>query len=191
MYSDPQHEVIFADFLHSVKLGVPQQIIVDAAKELQRRDDNSLVSLQGGYQTPKYSEEGTGLRVLDELAGACRSYVMHFARERFDMDVDRSIDWWMNVSAEGAFNFTHCHGRTDICGIYFVTVPEGAGELILQRNDGSSYTGLYSRTVMGEQLTILPEAGRLYLFPGHLWHAVGYSSCVEDRVSLSFNFGVL
>ena len=191
MYSDPLNDVIFADFLHSVKLGVSRESIVNAAKEIQRLEDSALVSNQGGYQSPKYTEKGSGNQTIDELAGACRSYATMFAQRAYGMDINPEIDWWMNISNEGAFNISHNHGRTDICAIYFAQVPQGSGELILQRNDGSSYTGLYRYTKFGEDVAINPEAGRLYLFPGHIWHSVGYSSCVEDRISFSFNFRVL
>lgn len=191
MYSDSLHDVIFADFLHSVKLHVSVERIVEEAKELQRGSESVLVSNEGGYQSPRYNEKGTGHRALDELAGACRSYATLFTRDTFKLDTDPSIDWWMNISSEGAFNVPHNHGRTDLCGIYFAKVPDGAGPLILQRNDGSMYTGLFRHTVMGEEATIYPEEGRFYLFPGHVWHSVGHSSCVEDRISFSFNFRVL
>lgn len=191
MYSDSLHDVIFADFIHSVRLHVSLERIVEEAKVLQGRGECRLVSNIGGYQSPKYTEKGSGSQIIDELAGACRSYATRFSQDNYRLDVDPQIDWWMNISNKGAYNVSHNHGRTDLCGIFFAQVPEGSGELILQRNDGSSYTGLYRYVEMGEELTINPEAGRLYLFPGHLWHAVGYSGCVEDRISFSFNFRVL
>lgn len=91
MYSDPLSDVIFSDFIHSVKLGVSRESIVNAAKQMQSREDSALISNQGGYQSPKYTEKGSGIQTIDELAGACRSYAMMFTQRAYGMDIDSRL----------------------------------------------------------------------------------------------------
>ena len=67
------------------------------------------------------------------------------------------------------------------------------------RNDGSCYSQLYTDLFVNDSnaslhhstIRINPEQGRLYIFPGHLWHYVEKRDRIVDdtrRMSFSFNF---
>ena len=81
----------------------------------------------------------------------------------------------------------HSHGRADLIGIYYVTIPPNSGDLVLLRNDGSQYCSLYENRNDMLECVIEPEVGRLYILPGHLWHYVTGSNSDKDRISISFN----
>ena len=78
-------------------------------------------------------------------------------------------------------------GTADLIGIYYVQLPPDSGNLVIMRNDGSQYCDLYENRADMLEYIIEPEAGRLYVLPGHLWHYVTGSDSVRDRVSVSFN----
>jgi len=85
------------------------------------------------------------------------------------------------------YNVMHSHGRAELIGIYYVQLPPNSGNLVVIRNDGSQYCSLYENRADMLEYVIEPEAGRLYILPGHLWHYVTGSDSIRDRVSVSFN----
>ena len=64
----------------------------------------------------------------------------------------------------------------------------GICDLVLQKNDGSSYSTIYQDSNDSNFFPITPEANRFYLLPGHLWHYVDFNTGAEDRISISVNY---
>ena len=184
---EPLHDIIFSDFIHSVRLDVCEGSVASAAKELQKLDEGRVVSNRGGYQSNLYaSSKDCGVPAINEMLSAASEYVGGFLEECYGIRMTDYF-WWANVNAVGDFNLPHNHGKTDLCAVYFAKAPEGSGSLILERNDGASYSNLYNKIEGGRSIRITPEEGRLYLFPGHLWHWVEASESTE-RVSFAINY---
>lgn len=184
---NPLTDIIFADFIHSVELDVCEGSVASAAKELQRLDEGRVVSNRGGYQSSLYmSSDDCGVSAVHEMLSESREYVREFLEYHYGLDV-KEYCWWANVNALGDFNLPHNHAKTDLCAVYFAKAPEGSGRLVLERNDGASYSNLYNNIDCGRSLRITPEEGRLYIFPGHLWHWVEPSESTE-RISFAINY---
>ena len=184
---NPLTDVIFSDFIHSVELDVCEESVASAAKELQRLDEGRVVSNRGGYQSTGYlSSEDCGVSEIHEMLSESREYVQEFLDYHYGLDV-KEYFWWANVSAVGDFNVPHNHGKTDLCAVYFAKAPEGSGKLYLERNDGATYSNLYNNIDNGRGFQITPQAGRLYIFPGHIVHWVEPSESAE-RISFAINY---
>ena len=107
--------------------------------------------------------------------------------------------WWANVNRNYDWNTIHNHARADVVGVYYPKCDKDSSTISLLRNDGSCYSQLYTDIFVDNTnvslhhsaIKIQPEQGRLYIFPGHLWHYVEKRDRMVDdtrRISFSFNF---
>ena len=98
------------------------------------------------------------------------------------------MQYLCNINKGNNYNVMHTHGRADLIGIYYAKVPPESGELVVIRNDGSTWGDLYENRQDMIEWAIKPETGRLYILPGHVWHYVtNGKNTREDRISISFN----
>lgn len=86
--------------------------------------------------------------------------------------------FWFNAQEPGQSTSEHTHEELDelLSGVYYLSVPEGSGDILLQ--DGR----------LGMRVT--PEAGMYLFFPPNLSHRVETNRSPELRLSLAFNFGL-
>ncbi len=85
--------------------------------------------------------------------------------------------FWFNAQGPGQATSEHTHEEFDelLSGVYYLSVPEHSGDLILR--DGRLST------------RITPEAGLFLFFPPSLSHRVETNRSDALRLSLAFNFG--
>jgi len=181
-YDHIEEETIFPSFVSSCIPQVDMMSLLEEVYEIQKTHDSKKVSNAGGYHSPLfYENEFSDLREVVE----------DFVNDVLDRkDLGLSVDYmqyWCNINKCYNYNVMHCHGRADLICIYYVKVPPQSGNLYVVRNDGSQYNGLYEKRQDMLEYSIKPEAGRLYVLPGHLWHYVTGDNNKEDRVSISFN----
>ena len=189
-FTETLYDTLFSDFINSVK--TVGESYVDDCLQLREMDPEGInVSQVNGWHSQRFDSRfdlnGCGVERLDKLMDGCWSYTNQFIREKFSMhsSIEDNREWWVNIGGNMSYNNIHVHGRAKVIGIYFVKVPEGSGDLMLQRNDGSAYSGLYH----DEQIfSVTPEENRFYILPGHLWHWVNMHQGVEDRISISVNY---
>lgn len=181
-FTETLHDTLFPDFIHSTK-AVGESYAADCQQLREMNPEGLNVSLKNGWHSKLFGMEGCGVDRLDNLMTGCLSYANEFLGRDFNRCV-KLEEWWVNIGGHMAFNNIHIHGRATVIGVYFVKVPEGSGDLVLQRNDGSAYTDLYDV----QTFEITPEENRFYIIPGHLWHWVNVHEGVEDRISISMNY---
>ena len=98
---------------------------------------------------------------------------------------------WGVINGKGHANSTHNHPGGWISGVYYPQVPaaiERAGSLsfrdpILAR----TFTRSFYRNVQAEVASVLPEVGKLIMFPSWCEHHVGPNLTDEERIAISFN----
>lgn len=89
---------------------------------------------------------------------------------------------WASVHEGCSVHVPHVHENTAISGVFYVSVPVGSGALLL--NDPRGGRPPFHRN----QISHVPLAGELVLFPPWLVHSVAPSCHASGpRVSLSFN----
>jgi len=85
--------------------------------------------------------------------------------------------FWLNAQGPGQSTSEHTHDELDelLSGVYYLEVPEGSGDIILQEGRLS--------------MRVRPQAGMFLFFPPSLNHWVETNRSGEMRLSLAFNFG--
>jgi len=87
--------------------------------------------------------------------------------------------FWFNAMGPGHRTTPHTHDEDDelLSAVYYVTVPEDSGELLLYADPAT--------------VRVTPEPGLLVLFPPSLEHEVEENRSDRLRLSIAFNFGPL
>ena len=86
--------------------------------------------------------------------------------------------YWFNEMQPGQATTMHSHDDDDeiLSGVFYVTVPEGSGDLLLGKG--------------GEQVAVAPVESAFVFFSPALPHAVGKNLSDRMRLSIGMNFGV-
>ena len=182
MYDSIIDENIFPSFFCSCIPQLDMMEILEESYDIRSKYPSEEMSNEGGYHSPIFSETKF-IKLRDIVMEFCDDLLY---QKRLGGNVAK-IDYWCNINKSYNYNVMHNHGRADLIGIYYVKLPPDSGNLVIMRNDGSQYCNLYQNRADMLEYTIEPEAGRLYVLPGHLWHYVTGSNSVMDRISISFN----
>lgn len=100
---------------------------------------------------------------------------------------------WININCPGAYNHLHNHAGGLLSGVYYVkSVPE-QGNIFFERGDNAEYflppiekPNYFTSTAT----TYKAVTDAVYIFPSWLKHSVQPNLTQEDRISISFNYGV-
>jgi uncharacterized protein (TIGR02466 family) len=100
-------------------------------------------------------------------------------------------DGWINVNPKGAYNSPHDHPGCFWSGVYYVQVPENAGEAgvieFLSPHEVLPHDGIIQAAITADKRRIRPTAGTVLLFPSQLVHWVHPNESDEERVTIAFN----
>lgn len=182
-------DLIFPSFIRSCKISTDTNKIKEEIYLIRDNHNSNSYSNRGGYQSPSFKCEEDYDQY--ESLGCLVNNVLDFANNtlREYLGLRKEIGYftfWANINKQYDYNVMHTHPNSDMVGIYYPLLPNDSGSLVLVRTDGSSHTNLG----LQQKLTLNGEEGRLYLFPGDLWHWVEPNISDKDRISISFNFEV-
>lgn len=174
---------------------------------LKRRAEDSgvIISNRGGWQSKDdfftWSGEAVAaittwfhVSVMHVLQSIHGPEFAHRAREQGD-----AIGWrgtaWANINGRGDSNDMHNHAASHWSGVYYVQVPEKAGELCLfdprpninMTNSGNQFLDIFQQSPE----RIEPRVGTMVIFPSWLQHSVSAQQSDEERISIAFNLRFL
>ena len=116
------------------------------------------------------------------LRGAARAHA-RAAGERMDVAAFSRIDAWGTVHRGCIGHDWHVHPQTTVSGVFYATMPEGAGGLVFK--DMRYLKGAVQQQVH----EVKPLPGHMLLFPSWLEHRVAPTPVSDNRVTLAFNIG--
>jgi hypothetical protein len=89
-----------------------------------------------------------------------------------------AVGFWINEMGPGHVTLPHRHDEDDelVSGVYYVQVPEDAGELVL--------------TLGAVTTRVVPAAGQFVFFPPDVLHEVTENRSNATRLSIGMNFGI-
>ena len=192
MWKDIREDTIFSDFIISAEIpSISVPLLEEEILDIRNTEEGEKKSNAHGFHSPTYDPSTPCNKPeLTNLQDTTIQFTNAALQDR-DFGVEMcGYQWWVNINKQYSYNNLHHHGRCDVIGVYYVKLPKDSGSMTLMRNDGSSYTHLFSKIKGGHQLELDATPGRLYIMPGHLWHFVDVNECEEDRISISFNLFV-
>lgn len=92
--------------------------------------------------------------------------------------LELAVGFWLNEMGPGQVTLPHRHDEDDelVSGVYYVQVPDQAGELVLTRGAVTA--------------RVTPAAGRFVFFPPDMLHEVTGNRGSGVRLSVGMNFGI-
>ena len=84
---------------------------------------------------------------------------------------------WFNAMPAGSRTLRHAHDDDDelLSAVYYVTVPENSGQLLLHTKDFCTH--------------VVPRPGMFVFFPPYVQHEVTENASTDLRLSLGINIG--
>ena len=144
----------------------------------------------GGWQSGNYKKfpEAFGLigKKIDSIVKSCAKQI--------NVPELSLGSYWSNVNTYGDYNKLHNHRGSILSGVFYVDVPdENMGNIVFQRSDDIAYylpTLENYNNFTGQTASYKPESGKVLIFPSWLKHQVEGSRSEQQRISISFNYGV-
>ena len=101
-------------------------------------------------------------------------------------------DMWVNSGLERDYQEFHTHPGSTISACFYVSMPEGSGDIIFQsptEPDMLPIRGITSFNDLSfKTARYHPKAGTLVVWRSYLWHAVEAGTNKTPRVTIAFNF---
>ena len=106
---------------------------------------------------------------------------------------------WININKKGDYNTKHIHGMSDLSGVFYLKVPKDSGNIKFDspnEYNQSAEINSYSEDIVrsfdvSAAYVCYPKPGMIFVFPSSLTHCVEVNKSREDRISVSFNIGLL
>lgn len=123
---------------------------------------------------------------LARSAGLAALRFLDIKHQRFEI-----TGCWANINPPGGLNSAHTHPNNFLSGVYYVSLPDGAGQIAFGDPRPQAY-GILPKTnnwnkYVGNEIKLEVKEGRLVLFPAWLSHSVPVNRSTQERVSISFN----
>lgn len=102
---------------------------------------------------------------------------------------------WFSVTNFGGYQSYHIHYAKNnttnvniISGVYYIQTDSKDGNIVFDPEDNQI---LYNNFPISEGFSIIPEIGKVLLFPSDLRHKVSKNQTSHSRISLAFNCKIL
>ena len=146
-----------------------------------------LRSCKGGWQSKIFTPDDpmpVPNCIPDKLYSAIETYKTNTRLGEYDLDLQIE-SYWFNVNPPEAYNTLHVHPANILSAIFWVSCPRNCGSFMVRHPHEmvNFYLG-------PDEMKMSPNDGALLLFPSYLPHFVESNKSSEDRISISFNFGV-
>jgi uncharacterized protein (TIGR02466 family) len=194
MSSNLTADILFPNKVWRQELGYDSNSIIPYIKELHANSPTVVHSNYGGWQSPPLDND-TVASNLSELKSKIDSAIKEVCKDTLlpELYLD---NLWFNVNPPGTYNIIHTHPGAVISGVYYIDVPaENMGNIRFYRDDAAEYympdncTGNNNFTSLSVEYP--PKKDLLLLFPSWLKHSVQGNLSNENRISMSFNYGVV
>lgn len=124
-----------------------------------------------------------------QLAASVKLALAYALRQVTGGETPLELEAWVNLHERGAYNSTHVHQGALISATFYLTVPEGSGNLVFR----DPRPGVVLSPFRGDRVnsstvvSVKPHAGLLVVFPNWLEHEVAPHEADTPRVAIGIN----
>jgi len=159
-----------------------------------RLNEGRTISNSGGWQSKDIFSDD---RFFSDLANQIQNIVTNFSESiEIDLRGNNHVQMWININGYKDSNILHDHPKTIFSGVYYVKVPQNAGNIkfyhpahsLLERDWFNLSVNTYN-FYNSHVWSLSPVENRIIVFPGWIDHLVEPNLSYEERISISFNVG--
>jgi len=168
--------------------------ICEYAVKLKSQSSGRLCSNVKGWQSEDIDFANTHpeiLKLYNEILERTK-----FLHETFRLKIPAEIkimNMWININSLGSFNRPHIHQNSVFSGVYYVSTSGDDGNIVFQHpainhqyHLTPNHVGEYNNFTSA-RFSVVPNTGKLVIFPAWLQHYVEPNTQDADRISISFN----
>ncbi len=170
--------------------GIDNEGICSYLNDKKLLDPGVTISNYGGWQSSAI-QQGDNI-LFDGLVNAITGEVNGCSIQA-DLPELQIQNVWGNINGPGSYNTLHNHAGALLSGVYYLRANPNQGNIFFERSDNAEYflppmpkPNYFTSTAT----TYKALTGALYIFPGWLKHMVQPNLTQDDRISISFNYGV-
>jgi len=179
--------VIWSSIIHVID----NKSLKDWCYYRKKNDIGRIVSNYSGYQSSDILAGDN--EQVDKLITYTNHEISQCARQVGLPELEIQ-NIWININPQGAYNHLHCHAGSVLSGVYYIDASDKQGAIQFERTDNADYfiprvpekVTYFSAT----RATYQPKTGTLLIFPSWLKHSVEGNKTSNDRISISFNYGL-
>ena len=128
---------------------------------------------------------------INWIGDCIRQTVNHIQREKMGYGVNFNESWY-HITKTNGMHEPHIHPSCSWCGIFYIqSGDKDSGHTVFENPIVSTYIdrgNLYLNNM--STLRIIPEDGKLVLFPSYLSHYQALYKGTEDRIVVAFNASI-
>ncbi len=181
------------------KLDVNNKEIVKFCQNLSKKDKGRILSNVGGWQSNDiFLHENTDNKlkplfnlIWEELKSIVEQMNL---LDQYRLD-QNSLQFWININGQYNYNSLHNHPQSFFSGVYYVKVPKESGNVIFHHPNSlmKFWYQQYTKSSTYEShssIFVVPEEGKLIVFPSWLEHVVESNESKKERISIAFNIAL-
>jgi uncharacterized protein (TIGR02466 family) len=188
---------IFSSIVAIENLDINNQEMIDHALYLKSKSKGVTASNREGWQSERFDLNQKQFQLLFSKINEMAQSIHNQIGLKKNLQNKLSAAW-LNINNLSGFNVPHIHLGASLSGTYYLKgVESGANGNIVFRNPW--IVDYHMPDYYIEELTnitsgaypVLPEAGKLIIFPSWLEHYVEPNTANVDRISLSFDTRII
>lgn len=146
----------------------------------------------GGTYTTHGSYECSNDVQVKSLINSISEHVHNFAKNHGCSGSYNNYSTWMNINNKNEWQEFHSHPNSIFSAVYYVSAPEGSGNIIFEDPREPDMLPLKNITkrnsLTNSRAQYKPEDGMLIIFRSYLRHMVQPGSNTHARISFALNF---
>ncbi len=162
---------------------------------LKKTDSGRNVSNRDGWQSTELFFPNSLSNLADKICevGSKIFYALD-GSEKYTINLK---NMWININPKGGYNVVHVHPNSFFSGVFYVQTPKDCGNIILRHpcsHTENNWKDEFWNKLSPETTTLNylnAKENMLYIFPSWLEHYVQVNKSKKDRISISFNLGVV
>jgi uncharacterized protein (TIGR02466 family) len=165
--------------------------LLTVCNRIREHDPEGIgISNRGGWQSDDDINERPEFASLIQFVESAMVEVKEFLTVE-DNITFRVATAWVNFNGKGDYNVKHVHGNSFFSGVYYVKVPENAGQIKISDPNPARVCFYPPYKEAGPHNAFShnfdPVEGRVVIFPGYVPHEVTPTMNDEERCSIAFN----
>ncbi len=165
-------------------------------KKISGIESNIAPTIKNNLVESKFDFFQNNNDVIDEAKrffAACIKVVLNDLDNNDDNYKIRFNESWYHIGKENSSHDVHTHTNCSWCGIFYLQSGDldGHGETKFTSPIIFNYTDFGTTHLSEEIASVVPEDGKLVIFPSYLKHFQSLYSGSEDRIVVAFNSSII
>ena len=164
--------------------------------ELNGIESNIAPTIKQNLVESKFDFFKIDEKVIDktkEFFASCIKVVLNDLQDCTDNYRVRFNEAWYHIGKKNSSHDVHTHTNCSWCGVFYLQSgdPDGNGETKFSSPIIYNYTDFGTSSINEEVASVIPEDGKLVIFPSYLKHYQSLYTGNQDRIVVAFNSSII